>query len=320
MKIVCMIPTYNNVDFIEEVIEHILSQGLDLVLLDDGSTDGTFEVCQKYSKYNNVELLQIKNREWEHTEIFRILYDMALLKSPDWVIRSDADELLESGINGVTLNDVIKKVDDEGFNIIQFDWFEFFLTDNDNNKSTKVKDRMKYYSWQYDFLYRAWKVYPGIMPELGWGHIPVFPKYLKYKIYPQKFVARHYRFRSVEQARQKITMIDSRTKDTISEQLGYFKHYKKILNNNSLITDHSILTRYNDDNIWNLERKFYPYIQEIPPIREDVFTTDGSLKMKINNISELRLLLKKEYEQWESNQKEIESLRKEIETYKKTSG
>jgi len=297
-----MLAVFNNADFIEEVIEHYLSQGLELVILDDGSTDGTYEICKKYSNRNDVELLQVKHDEWEHTTIFKILYDMALLKSPDWVIRPDSDEILESGMNGMPLKDAIIKIDSEGYNIIQFDWFEFFITDNDDESKPKVKDRMKYYSWQYDFLYRAWKVIPGIKAELGWGHIPVFPKHQKYKICPQKFVARHYRFRSVEQANQKITTIISRVKDATEG-----KHYEMIAaRKNSFIIDHSLLTKYNDDNNWNLERQFYPYIRMIPPTKDEVFNQDGTLKLKIKDILELRASAKKVDELWKKLQNQIE--------------
>ena len=298
MKIICMLAVLNDSDFVEEVIEHCLSQGLELVILDDGSTDGTYEICKKYSNRDDVELLRIKHDDWKLIRTFKILYDMALLKSPDWVIRPDADEILESGMNDMTLKDAIIKVDSEGFNTIQFDWFEFFLTDNDDESKSRVKDRMKYYSWQHDFLYRAWKVTPGITPELGWGHIPVFPEHQKYKVYPQKFVARHYRFRSIKQANQKITTINSRTKDTAEEELGYFQYEKIAKRENSFIIDHSILTKYNDDNNWNLESKFYPYIGRIHASREQILSEDGSLKLKIQDISELRLeieQLKKQY-------------------------
>lgn len=314
MKIICMLAVFNNAGFIEEAIDHYLSQGLELVIFDDGSTDGTYEICKKYSNRNEVELLQVKHSKWEHTTIFKILYDMALLKSPDWVIRPDSDEILESGMNGITLKDAIIKVDSEGYNTIQFDWFEFFLTDNDDDPNLKVKDRMKYYSWQYDFLYRAWKVIPGITAELGWGHLPVFPKHLKYKIYPRKFVARHYRFISVEQAGQKINTVLSRTENTINEKSVESEHYQMIADKkNSFIIDHSLLTKYNDDDKWNLERKFYPYIRTIPPTREEVFNQDGTLKMKILDIPELRIKSIKVDKLW----KELQSQREQNEILKK---
>ena len=49
-----MIPVYNGGDIIQEVIEHLLSQGLEIVILDNGSTDesrmdscgrGTGKIC-----------------------------------------------------------------------------------------------------------------------------------------------------------------------------------------------------------------------------------------------------------------------------------
>jgi len=293
MKIVCMLPVFNTSDFIGEVIENILSHQLDLVILDNGSTDGTYEICKKYSNQNNVKLLQIKDDSMEWFRILKILYDMALLESPDWVIRIDNDEIFESGIKGVSLRDAIIKVDSEGYNTIHFDWFEFFLTDDDNESKVKVAERMKYYSWQNDFLYRAWKVVPGVAPEFGWGQIPVFPKYQKYKIYPRKFVARHYRYRSIEQAKEKIKYFISRTKGTTEGNLGLYHRYELMENmEDSVVIDHSLLTRYHDDNKWNLERKCHPYTQDYPKKKEELFDEDGSLKLKIPYVAELRLLLR----------------------------
>lgn len=319
MKIVCMLPVFNNVDFIEEVIEHLLSQGLNLVILDDGSTDGTFEICKKYSNRDDVELLQVIHKGWQNIKIIRTLYHMALLKSPNWVIRSDSDEVLESGMKDMTLRDAIIKVDSEGNNIIQFDCFEFFLTDNDDKSTSKITDKIKYYSWQHDFLYRAWKVSPGISPELGWGHIPVFPEYQKYKIYPKKFVLRHYRFRSIKQVQDKIKSMISRTKDTTEGKLGIHIRYNRIAErkNNSFILDHNKLTKYNNDNKWNYERKFYPYIQKIPRTKDEVFNPDGSLKMKILDIAELRLESKKVNELRKKLRKKLQNQIEQNETLKK---
>ena len=41
LKIIGMIPVYNCEDIIEEVIQYYIEEGLDLVILDNGSTDHT---------------------------------------------------------------------------------------------------------------------------------------------------------------------------------------------------------------------------------------------------------------------------------------
>ena len=48
MKIIGMLSVYNDGNIINEVIEHLLSQNLELVVLDNGSTDGSFEICRKF--------------------------------------------------------------------------------------------------------------------------------------------------------------------------------------------------------------------------------------------------------------------------------
>ena len=111
---------------------------------------------------------------------------MALEYSPDWVVKNDSDEFLESGISNMTLRDAIKQVDQEGYNLIQFDRFDFFMTDDDNESANSIKEKFRYYSYQGDFTYRAWKYFPGIRNEDVAGHYPIFPDGHKYKIWPKK--------------------------------------------------------------------------------------------------------------------------------------
>ena len=42
----------NNEEIVGEVIEHLISQGLELVVLDNGSTDKTYEICEKHDAVN----------------------------------------------------------------------------------------------------------------------------------------------------------------------------------------------------------------------------------------------------------------------------
>jgi len=53
MKVVGMIPVFNEKDMISEVFDHLLSEGIELVVLDNGSTDGSYEICKKNAKKEN---------------------------------------------------------------------------------------------------------------------------------------------------------------------------------------------------------------------------------------------------------------------------
>jgi len=160
MKIIAMIPTFNEVDIIKEVIENIISQGLEPVVLDNGSTDGTFEICKKFENSGSIKLRRFSTpthvMHWDL--ILRALYDMALYKSPDWVIRSDSDEILETGVKGLTLKEGITQADSEGYNLIQFDRFDFFMTDDDNESAKSIKEKLSYYSYHGDFSLISCKI------------------------------------------------------------------------------------------------------------------------------------------------------------------
>jgi len=146
MKIIGMLPVFNDEDVIQEVIEYLLSQEIELVVLDNGSTDKTYEICKQFLSKGILQLKQFKTISYQWDTILRMLYDMAQTYTPDWVIRSDSDEFLESGIKNKTLKQAIEDADKDGYNLIQFDRFDFFMTDDDNEDAKSVREKLKYYS------------------------------------------------------------------------------------------------------------------------------------------------------------------------------
>jgi len=280
MKVVGMLSVFNDEDIIEEVIEHMISQGLELVILDNGSTDRTLQLCEKFLDKGLLKLEQYKTATFPWSIILRKLYDMAIFESPDWIVRSDSDQFLESGMNGVTLTKGITQADAEGFNIIQFDRFDFFMTDDNNESAKSIKEKLTYYSFQNDFAYRAWKYVSGIhVSGLGFGgHCPIFPEGGLYKIYPKKFVLRNYQLRSKEQAKRKI---EERLSSTANQIFNSQKitHLENILQSDySSPLDHHRLQKYNEDNQWDYEKKYSPFIVK-QPSREELFTNDGLLRV-----------------------------------------
>lgn len=60
-----IIPVYQSVNTIEKCIDSVLSQTypyLQIILVDDGSTDGSGAICDRYAeKYSNIEVIHISN-------------------------------------------------------------------------------------------------------------------------------------------------------------------------------------------------------------------------------------------------------------------
>jgi len=273
-----MIPVYNGANIIEEVIQHALSQGLELVVLDNGSTDSSYEICKKVQENGQIILRQFKTETFNFPLVLRILYDMALTKNPDWLVRIDQDEFLETGIENLTLKEGIKQEDKNGNNIVQFDVFEFFMTNEDNISVKSTKEKFPYYSWQHDYAYRAWKNIPGTRVEDGGGHYPVFPVEQNYKLSPKKYVLRHYRFRDKEQAIKNNEERIDRVKNLPERKIGWYEHFEKISKTNFFEhVNHKLLNRYKNDNNWNYEPKFRPFVLSEHPRRNDMFSSEGKM-------------------------------------------
>ena len=62
-----IIPVYNSQEYVEESIKSIINQKYDfskiqVILINDGSTDNSKEICEKFSnKYSNIILINQKN-------------------------------------------------------------------------------------------------------------------------------------------------------------------------------------------------------------------------------------------------------------------
>ena len=309
-----MIPTFNDEDVISEVLENLLHQGTFPVVLDNGSTDNTFNICKKFSERGDIKLNKFNSEFYNESKILEILHDMALIENPDWLVLCNSDELLESGLNDCTIGEAISQIDSAGFNLIQFNRFDFFMSDDDKPAKT-IKEKLTYYSYQDDYLYRSWKFVPGVRMH-GGGHYPLFPEGEKYNIYPRKFVMRHYTFRNKEQAEKKM-------QDRINKNVGgksrelLSQHVLNALNHGfTKCVDYKILSKYNEDNHWNLERKYAPFVVDHPK-RNDMFSENGLLKLKPKSIEELLFELIKREERVIRLQNRIKLLN-EIADMKKT--
>ena len=64
MKVSIIMPVYNKAKYLENMVNCILSQtytNFELIIINDGSTDGSDKICDKLSKDSRIKVIHIEN-------------------------------------------------------------------------------------------------------------------------------------------------------------------------------------------------------------------------------------------------------------------
>jgi hypothetical protein len=127
MRIVVGIPVYNDIDHVDRQIDNILKVGYDdVVILDDCSTDGTYERLQDLTKEcNNIHIFKndVNSVEGHTGNRWKQVTDICRDYSPDWVMVRAMDEIFccsayRDGDNLLRKN--LYVLQNEGANMISF--------------------------------------------------------------------------------------------------------------------------------------------------------------------------------------------------------
>ena len=225
MKIQSFIPVFNEVDVLPYVLRHMREQGITVHCLDGWSTDGSYEMAAAAPGVT-VERFPAAGPAKEQVcrQILGRVEDLAAASNADWCVLNDADEWRRSSRPGETLADGIARLDAAGYNVIDHDVFAFFCTDAGWTGNPETYFR---YFNRADMICRLpqeklWKNL-GIRVNLhdSGGHVINFPSK---SMAPEKFVMKHYPFRTPDQARGKLaTRLERRCHD--EHRAGWGTHY-----------------------------------------------------------------------------------------------
>ena len=194
-RIVALLSIRNEALYLEKCLDHLYQQGIEVCIIDNGSTDNSLEIAKSF-----------KDRGVFHIETYSYngYFDFAGLLcrkeklaseiDADWFIHHDADEIREAPASFSNLYQAIFAVDKQGYNAINFDEFVFIPTDDNERNEGKdfVKNMKHYYFFEPRPLRRinAWKKTssPINIVDSG-GHQVVFANR---KIFPENFILKHY--------------------------------------------------------------------------------------------------------------------------------
>jgi glycosyltransferase involved in cell wall biosynthesis len=192
--VVAIIATYNEERFIGGCIEHLLANGVEVVLCDNESSDGTRAIAAQHLGHG-VRAIETIPRDgtyrWRH--ILARKEQLATEIQADWVMHLDADEIPESSRVGQTLAEAFAEAEAAGGNAVEFREATFVATAEDpDHDHPEFRRTMR---WYYPFapnplhLVRAWKRQTHVDLLSTGGHQATFSGR---RIAPVKHLLRHY--------------------------------------------------------------------------------------------------------------------------------
>ncbi len=194
MKIVVLLTVRNESLYLSRCIQHLYEQGLEICVVDNGSTDSTLEIARAFMDRGVIRVERLPyNGCFELEEILKNEQRLAHEIDADWFMHCDADEIRVAPEPYRTLSEGIRDVDKQGYNAINFDEFVFIPhRDDQPYEGTDYVESMRhYYFFEPGKLRRvnAWKNNHSLDLISSAGHNIQFEGR---RIFPVNFILRHY--------------------------------------------------------------------------------------------------------------------------------
>lgn len=198
MRIVALLAVRNEELYLARCLEHLLDHGLEVHLIDHGSTDATVAIAREFARHGRVTVESFPYRgSYEWGKLLQRKEQLARQLDADWFIHHDADEIRQPPPPWRTLAEGVAAVDAAGFNAIDF--AEMVFTPTGREQSFAGRDYVAEMRHYYYFAPRpehrvnAWKNLGPVDLASAGGHRVEFTGR---RIFPQRFILRHYVFLS----------------------------------------------------------------------------------------------------------------------------
>lgn len=167
-KISVIVPIYNAEKYLEKCIKSIVNQtydNIELILVNDGSTDNSEKIINKYINSKETEVIYVKKKNGGLSDArnFGLKYATgdyyAFIDSDDYIERKTFEELsryMEENYDMIKMK--IKKVDEEE-NVLEENFSPIF-TDKSGEDAFEIllgQDKMTEVAWGYIYRAKFWK-------------------------------------------------------------------------------------------------------------------------------------------------------------------
>jgi glycosyltransferase involved in cell wall biosynthesis len=235
-----IVPCYNEADVLPWTLAHLRQQGCDIHLLDNWSTDGSYELAEQWAETRERWPPEGPETVWRFEQQLRRIEEIAIAHR-DWVIFNDADEIRRSCRLDETLCEGLSRIRRDGFNAIRFAQFDFPAVDNGYKGDPE----------SYFTLYHQPPPGPSALHIKAWiswgqpvdihssgGHVAHFRARA---LAEECWILKHYAIRSQEQGERKLQQRRSRY-DPKELARGWHVHYSGL--SGSLLIDPATLRKW----------------------------------------------------------------------------
>jgi glycosyltransferase involved in cell wall biosynthesis len=249
-RVVAIMTAYNEEDIIVPTISELISQGVEVYLIDNWSSDATRARAETLLGKGliGIERFPIdspsKFYDWEL--LLGRVETLAEEIRADWFIHHDADEVRESPWPLLKLKDAIYRVDCAGFNAIDHTVVVFSPVDNGFVPETSFKDYFSVFEFgrgpAHSRQIKAWKnLGRRIVLTTSGGHDAMFESR---RIYPFNFLLRHYPVRSQNHGEKKIFRERIPRFNPAERLRGWHRHYDSVSPEHSFLKHIAEMERF----------------------------------------------------------------------------
>jgi hypothetical protein len=246
---VAFVSTFNEADIIASTIEHLDREGIGVYLIDNWSTDGTWEVAQGIGLIGAERFpADGPSPHYEWRQLLGRVEELAATIRADWFIHVDADEHRESAWPGVPLRDGLWRVDARGFNAVDHTVVTFPPVDDGFQPGSDPEQYFRHFEFGRNPGHfrqiKAWRQQPARVDLASeGGHDVLFEGR---RIFPLNFLSKHYPVRSQAHGERKIFSERQERWSPAERADGWHIQYDHLRTGHRFVRDPATLEPFDD--------------------------------------------------------------------------
>jgi hypothetical protein len=252
-SVVAFVTAFNEADLIASTIDRLYSEGAAVYLIDNWSTDGTWEIAQRRLGRGLIGAERFpadgppRFYEWRHL-LWRV-EELAATTRADWFVHVDADEQRRSAWPGVSLRTALWRVEQRGFNAVDHTVLTFPPVDDGFRPGSDPERHFRHFEFGRNIGHlvqiKTWKRTRERVDLASTGGHDV--SFEGRRLFPYNFLSKHYPVRSQAHGERKIFGERQSRWSPEERAAGWHVQYDHLRPGHSFLRDPAGLEQYDED-------------------------------------------------------------------------